>query len=89
LTPRIAAAPDLLCALDLSGPENDGPTSVTACPWRPSRTELRRYLRRPANRHQHGLRGPMVGLPAVFAHATARVRGIGATLATGLSRHRR
>jgi phospholipase C len=80
LTPRVAAAPDLLSALTLDAPENNGPEHIAAEAPRPSTADVRAYRKRQPNRHQAALRGPMHGLPAAVAHATARIRGLGARI---------
>jgi phospholipase C len=80
LTPRIAAVPDLLGALTLSGPDNPGPREVHANPLRPSRREIREHRRRPHNNHQRHLRSVALGVPAAAAGAAAAVRGAGAKL---------
>lgn len=80
LTPRVAAAPDLLCALALDRPENDGPAHISFDPRRPLRSEMRACRRRPRNRHQRSLRHPSVVLPAAAIGLVAGVRGIGAKI---------
>ncbi len=78
LTPRVAAAPDLLSALTLAAPENDGPTSIEAEEPKASREEIRADARRPHNRHQANLRSPMHFLPAAVANVVGHVRRAGA-----------
>jgi phospholipase C len=56
MTPRVAAAPDLLCALTLDEPENDGPERIDAHPRRPTRAETHAEIRQPHNRLQRSLR---------------------------------
>ena len=70
LTPRVAAAPDLLSALTLDKPENDGPERIAAHPRRPSAQEVRAHARRPRNRLQRGL-GAHAGVPGAVVRAIA------------------
>jgi phospholipase C len=86
MTERIAAAPDLLGALILPGPDNPGPAHVEATPHRPHRSEIWEHRRRPRNRHQRMLRGASVAIPGVVAGLTASIRSIGTKL--GPHRHR-
>lgn len=76
LTPRVAAAPDLLSALSLEGPDNMGPPEVPAV--RPARSlgEVRTYRGRDRNHHQATLIRGGHGLPALAAHAVARARSL-------------
>jgi phospholipase C len=78
LTPRVAAAPDLLSALTLAAPENGGPESIVAAEPSPSREEVRACARRPDNRHQKNLRSPMHLFPGAVAKVVGHVRGLGA-----------
>lgn len=80
LTPRVAAAPDLLSALTLERPENDGPEHLAIDPHRPSASELKRFRRRQRNRHQRNLRHPLLLLPGAAVKATGAVRGVGAKM---------
>jgi phospholipase C len=80
LTPRVASAPDLLPALSLERPENDGPPLLTIDPHRPSASELRKFRRRPRNQHQRNLRNPLLLLPRGIAGVTGAVRGAGAKI---------
>ncbi|HUC71130.1 MAG TPA: alkaline phosphatase family protein [Stellaceae bacterium] len=80
LTPRVAAAPDLLGALTLRGPENNGPEHIMAEQRLPSAAEIRAHRRLPRNRHQRNLRSPALGLPAAVAGIAAGVRGLGAKM---------
>lgn len=80
LTPRVAAAPDLLPALTLAEPTNGGPDELAINPRQPSRDEVRTYKRRTPNRHQANLRSPMHGLPAVAARMAGELRRLGAAL---------
>jgi len=80
LTPRVAAAPDLLPALTLERPENDGPQLLTIDPYRPSASELRKFRRRRRNQHQRHLRNPLLLLPRGVAEVTGAVRGAGARI---------
>ena len=80
LTPRVAAAPDLLPALTLERPENDGPQHLAIDPHLPSASELKKFRRRPRNQHQRNLRNPLLLLPRGVAAATGAVRGAGAKI---------
>jgi phospholipase C len=80
LTRRVAAAPDLLCALTLERPDNYGPASIEFDPRRPSRAEMHTYRRRPHNRHQQHMRHPIMAIPAALLGLTTGVRGIGVRL---------
>jgi len=74
LSPRVAAAPDVLTALTLSTPENPGPEHV---PVRaPSRHagDIRAYRRRMRNHHQSTLLHPGHIAPAAVAHVLARAK---------------
>ena len=86
LTPRVAAAPDLLSALTLTAPENSGPESIAAEEPKASREEIRAYARRPHNRHQANLRSPMQLLPGAAAHIVGQVRRLGAKATPSRSR---
>lgn len=77
LTPRVAAAPDLLPALTLERPENDGPQHLAIDPHRPSAAELRQSRQR-RNGNQRNLRNPLLLLPRGVAEVTGAVRGAGA-----------
>jgi phospholipase C len=79
MTPRVASAPDLLPALTLERPENDGPQLLTIDPHRPSAAELRKSRRR-RNGNQRNLRNPLLLLPRGAAELTGAVRGIGARI---------
>jgi phospholipase C len=89
LTPRVAAAPDLLSALALDRPENDGPAHIAFDPRRPLRSEMRACRRRPHNRHQRYLYHPTMALPAAAIGLAAGLRGIGARLVPEAWRRRR
>jgi phospholipase C len=71
MTPRIAAAPDLLCTLTLSAPENDGPERISGHPRFPTRTEARAHVRRPHNRLQRNLKSVRAGIPGRVARVIA------------------
>jgi phospholipase C len=71
LTPRVAAAPDLLCALTLAMPENDGPERIAAHPRRPTAAETRTHARRPNNRLQRNLKSVRAGIPGRAARVIA------------------
>jgi phospholipase C len=77
LTPRVAAAPDLLCALTLAEPENNGPEHLKSPEVLPTTAEVEALHRRRRNRHQRSFYHPMLGLPAVAARITGHVRGFG------------
>ena len=78
LTPRVASAPDLLSALTLERPENDGPERLMIDPRRPSASELKKFRRRKRNQNQRNLRNPLLLLPRGIAELTGAVRGVGA-----------
>lgn len=80
LTPRVAAAPDLLPALALSEPSNGGPETLAIDPQKASREEIRAYRRRSPNRHQANLRSPMHGMPAAAARMVGELRRLGTKL---------
>jgi phospholipase C len=80
MTKRVAAAPDLLSALTLEQPENDGPQLLAIDPHRPSASELKRFRRRQRNRHQRNLHNPLLWLPYGAVELTGAVRGIGAKI---------
>jgi phospholipase C len=89
LTPRVAAAPDLLCALTLPSPDNMGPARVETDPHRPHRAEIRAHRRRPRNRHQAHLTSAASLLPGAITGITAGVRSLGAKLVPERLRQRR
>jgi phospholipase C len=78
LTPRVAAAPDLLNALSLAAPENHGPDRIDLEELSPTAVEVEMHHRLPRNRHQRNFRHPTLGLPAATARLTAHIRGFGA-----------
>ena len=78
MTPRVAAAPDLLSALTLERPGNDGPERLTIDPHRPQAPELKKFRRRRRNQNQRNLRNPLLFLPRGAAALTGAVRGVGA-----------
>jgi phospholipase C len=78
MTPRVASAPDLLPALTLERPENDGPQHLTIDPHRPSAAELKESRRRRRNGLQRSLRNPLLFLPRGAVELTGAVRGVGA-----------
>ena len=80
LTPRVAAAPDLLSALTLEAPENGGPELVVAEKRLATAEEIRSDKGRPPNHHQANLRSPMQLLPGAAANIVGRVRRAGARL---------
>jgi phospholipase C len=76
LSPRVAAAPDVLSALSLPTPDNLGPDHIAVgAPMRRD-DEIRDYRRRAHNHHQSTLLGGGHGIPAMLAHASARVRSL-------------
>ncbi len=83
LTPRVAAAPDLLCALTLDRPENGGPERIPVDLRRPSVAEAWAHARQPRNGLQHSLWDPLVGLPGLLARAAAHLRRLGSAVAPG------
>ncbi len=74
LTPRVAAAPNLLCALTLDAPENLGPERVSTHPRRPSRAEAQAHARLPRNSLQKSMRSPLSGFPGTAARAIAHLK---------------
>lgn len=74
MTRRVAAAPDLLTALSLTEPLNDGPGEVSTHPRRPLRAEALEHARRPRNRLQHSMRSPLSGLAGTAARGIAHVK---------------
>jgi phospholipase C len=77
LSPRVAAAPDVLSALTLSAPENAGPERIPVSPPSRGAAELRAYRRRPHNHHQSTLLSAGHIGPAALAHVAALVRSGG------------
>ncbi|HJU18616.1 MAG TPA: alkaline phosphatase family protein [Stellaceae bacterium] len=71
MTPRVAAAPDLLSVLTLEEPANDGPERIAAHPRRPSAAETRAHARQRHNRLQRNLRSVRAGIPGRMARAIA------------------
>ena len=78
LTPRVAAAPDLLSALSLAAPDNAGPDRLLVQEPQDAAEHSRALRRRPENRHQANLRSPALFGPAAAAHLVGRMRGLGA-----------
>lgn len=70
LSPRVAAAPDLLPALRLDRPENMGPSCIDVAKSRPTREEMR-ALPRSHNSFQRRLRWPGALLAALGANTAA------------------
>ena len=58
LSPRAAAAPNLISALQLEQPENMGPPCIDVAVSRPTREEMLAMHRRPRNSYQRRLRWP-------------------------------
>jgi len=73
LSPRVAAAPDLLAALTLARPENGGPDRIDATMTETDREEMRATRRLPRNNYQRRLMWPGALMAAGAAHAAARV----------------
>ena len=82
LTPRVAAAPDLISALSLSKPENNGPEHIELVEVLPTIDEVQGLHRRHRNRHQQNFYYPTLGIPAAAARLTGHVRGLGAKVAS-------
>ena len=89
LTPRVAAAPDLLSALSLAAPDNAGPGRLHVQEPHDAAEHARALRRRPENRHQANLRSPALFGPAAAAHLVGRMRGLGAKTANALPLFRR
>jgi phospholipase C len=88
LTPRVAAAPDLLGALSLMQPENNGPEHIPVERMGPSTAEVRAHRSLPRNHHQKILRSPALGLPGAVAGVAAQLRRLGAKAIPQTSRRR-
>jgi phospholipase C len=71
LSPRAAAAPNLISALQLEQPENMGPSCIDVAVSRPTREEMLAMHRRPRNSYQRRLRWPGSLLAALGARAAA------------------
>jgi phospholipase C len=71
LSPRVAAAPNLLTALTLERPENHGPASIDVARLRPTCEEMRTPYRHRLNSHQRRLLWPGSLLAALGAKAAA------------------
>ncbi len=72
-TPRVEAAPDLLGALSLPRPDNQGPEWIDVSEFRAEEEELR-YLRSLGhNNHQRRLRHPASLVPGLAARTAAHV----------------
>ena len=74
LSPRVAAAPDVLSALTLREPENCGPERVAVDAPNRSAQEIWAYRRRARNHHQATLISGGHVLPAALAHVAARMK---------------
>jgi phospholipase C len=72
LTPRDAAAPDLLGSLDAQ-PDNDGPASITAPAIPPAPVQVARAAAKPPNDLQKSLSTAAVQLPTAGADVGAHV----------------
>lgn len=73
LTPRDAAAPDLLSALGPS-PDNDGPPSITAPAIPPAPAQIAAAAVKPPNDLQRSLSSLAVRLPTLGADVAAHIR---------------
>lgn len=71
LSPRAAAAPDVLSMLRLDRPDNAGPACIDANAARATRAETRALHHLPNNGHQRRMRHPSALLPALAAQAAA------------------
>jgi phospholipase C len=78
LTPRDAAAPDLLGALGPQ-PDNDGPVSITAPAIPPSSAQVASVAARPPNDLQRSLSSVATLLPTAGADVASHVARVGAT----------
>jgi len=74
LTPRVAAAPDLLSALTLAAPENGGPERIDVDAPPVSAEQARAFRRRALNRDQADLRSPALLGAGIAARLVGRVR---------------
>jgi phospholipase C len=73
LTGRDAVAPDLLGALNLPAPMNDGPSIVAAAQPAVSSPQVALHGLQPLNRMQHGLGQMAASLPATAPNALSQV----------------
>lgn len=71
LSPRSAAAPDLLSTLRLECPDNPGPPSIYATEAKATREETRALRDLPNNGHQRRMHHPSTLVPALAAQAAA------------------
>lgn len=76
LSPRVAVAPDVLPALALSAPDNQGPEQIAVRTAVRCSKDIRAYRRRRHNHHQDALLGAGHATPAVLAHLSARLRSL-------------
>ncbi len=76
LTPRDAAAPDLLGALSLPQPDNDGPTTITPAPVRPAPGEVSALAAAAPNFAQRNLSRLATHLPAAGADIPAHIAAL-------------
>jgi phospholipase C len=76
LTKRDEAAPDLLDALAAfqSGPDNDGPPSITAPAVPPARPQVARAAAKPPNDLQRSLAAAAIHLPTAGADIAAHIQ---------------
>jgi phospholipase C len=71
LSARVAAAPDLISAMQLERPENGGPACIDVGQLQPTREEMRSLRGLPRNNHQRRLRWPGVLMAALGAKTAA------------------
>ncbi len=88
LSPRVVAAPDLISALSLSEPGNNGPEYIDFVEMLPTSAEVDFLRRRRRNRHQQNFYHPAMGIPAAAARLTGHIRGFGAKVASRGRRRR-
>ena len=77
LSPRVAAAPDLLSVLRPGDPDNQGPARIPASAVRATRQETRALHRQGANGHQQRMRHTSAMAPALLAAAAAHTHRAG------------
>jgi phospholipase C len=80
LTARDAVAPDLIDALSLEAPDNDGPAAITPPAATPSAAEVATNVARPANHMQQSLCAMAAHLPPNAAVAGAHLSAMAAPL---------
>lgn len=77
LSPRVAAAPDVLSALSSRAPDNAGPDRIPVSPPSRSVEDIWACRRRVSNHHQSALLSAGHIGPAALAHVSARIRSGG------------